>query len=68
MGKTEKGKKGFQPTPKEQQRTKKLQIQLTPEEYDSLRSQFVISKGKGGRRYLPYAFTEQGVAMLSFLF
>jgi hypothetical protein len=31
----------------------------------SLRSQFVISKGKGGRRYLSYAFTEQGVAMLS---
>ncbi len=31
-----------------------------------LRSQFVISKhGRGGRRYLPYAFTEQGVAMLS---
>jgi hypothetical protein len=25
----------------------------------------VISKGKGGRRYLPYAFTEQGIAMLS---
>ena len=40
-------------------------FQLTPEEYDSLRSQIVISKGKGGRRYLPYAFTEQGVAMLS---
>lgn len=33
MGKTEKGKKGFQPTPKEQQRTKKLQIQLTPDEH-----------------------------------
>ena len=30
-----------------------------------MRSQIVISKGKGGRRYLPYAFTEQGVAMLS---
>jgi phage regulator Rha-like protein len=30
-----------------------------------LRSQFVTSKGKGGDRYLPYAFTEQGVAMLS---
>ena len=25
----------------------------------------MISKGRGGRRYLPYAFTEQGVAMLS---
>jgi hypothetical protein len=32
---------------------------------DSLRSQSVISNKKGGRRYLPYAFTEQGVAMLS---
>ena len=32
----------------------------------SLRSQFVTSKpGRGGRRYRPYAFTEQGVAMLS---
>jgi hypothetical protein len=30
-----------------------------------LRSQFVISKGRGGRRYRPYAFTEQGIAMLS---
>jgi hypothetical protein len=30
-----------------------------------LRSRIVISKGRGGRRYLPYAFTEQGVAMLS---
>lgn len=32
---------------------------------DALRSQFVTSKGKGGRRYFPYAFTEQGIAMLS---
>ena len=41
-------------------------FQLTPEEIDSLRSQFVISNvSRGGRRYLPYAFTEQGVAMLS---
>jgi hypothetical protein len=41
-------------------------FQLTPEETDSLRSQFAISnRGRGGRRYLPYAFTEQGVAMLS---
>jgi hypothetical protein len=32
----------------------------------ALRSQFAISKtGRGGRRYLAYAFTEQGVAMLS---
>jgi hypothetical protein len=40
-------------------------FQLTTEEFESLRSQFAISKKKGGRRYLPYAFTEQGVAMLS---
>src|SRR6266446_8000343 len=41
-------------------------FQLTKEEADSLRSQFATSKtGRGGRRYLPYAFTEQGVAMLS---
>jgi hypothetical protein len=41
-------------------------FQLNAEETDSLRSQFVTSNlGRGGRRYLPYAFTEQGVAMLS---
>ena len=43
-------------------------FQLTREEFDSLRSQFVTSNeegGRGGRRYLPNVFTEQGVAMLS---
>lgn len=41
-------------------------FKLTPEEYETLRSQLGISKeGKGGRRYMPYAFTENGVAMLS---
>lgn len=41
-------------------------FQLTKEEAESLRSQIAISKGgRGGRRSLPYAFTEQGVAMLS---
>ena len=41
-------------------------FQLTSEETDSLRSQIVTSKpGRGGRRYSPYVFTEQGVAMLS---
>jgi hypothetical protein len=55
-------------------------FQLTKNETESLRSQFATSKptrkglrsqiatskkGRGGRRYLPYAFTEQGVAMLS---
>ena len=39
---------------------------LTREESDSLRFQFETSKkGRGGRRYLTSAFTEQGVAMLS---
>jgi hypothetical protein len=40
-------------------------FQLSPDEAESLRSQIVTSKGRGGRRYPPYAFTEQGVAMLS---
>jgi ATP-dependent Clp protease ATP-binding subunit ClpA len=41
-------------------------MQLTAAEWAALRSQFVTSKtGRGGRRYPPYAFTEQGVAMLS---
>ena len=39
-------------------------FQLTPEEVENLRSQSVISSW-GGRRYLPHAFTELGVAMLS---
>ena len=39
-------------------------FQLTQEEIVNLRSQFVTSNW-GGRRYLPYVFTEQGVAMLS---
>jgi hypothetical protein len=38
-------------------------IQLTLKESDSLRSQIVISKGRGGRRYLPYAFSEHGAIM-----
>ena len=38
-------------------------FQLSADEYDSLRSQIVISKGRGGRRYLPYAFTEHGAIM-----
>src|SRR2546426_2987622 len=39
-------------------------FQLTAKEDTALRSQFVISKeGRGGRRYLPYAFTEHGAIM-----
>src|SRR5688572_25281091 len=58
---------------------KDFMFQLTREEFDSLRFQIETlekgkkplrlqnetSKGRGGTRYLPYAFTEQGVAMLS---
>jgi len=41
-------------------------FQLNYQEVAALRSQFVTSKpGRGGRRYQPYVFTEQGVAMLS---
>ena len=42
-------------------------FQLSAEEWEVLRSQSVISnaEGRGGRRTAPYAFTEQGVAMLS---
>ena len=40
-------------------------FQLSSEEHELLRSQFVTSTGRTGRRYAPYAFTEQGVAMLS---
>ena len=38
---------------------------LTPQEFANLKSQIVISSWGGMRRALPYAFTEQGVAMLS---
>lgn len=48
-------------------------FQLTNEEFDSLRCQIGTSKpdatedadGRGGRRYLPYVFTEQGISMLA---
>ena len=41
-------------------------FQLSAEEFAALRSQTVTSNtGRGGRRTAPYAFTEQGVAMLS---
>ena len=41
-------------------------FRLAKEEVQTLTSQTVISKNaRGGRRYLPYAFTEQGIAMLS---
>lgn len=44
-------------------------FEITESEYNCLKnsmtSQIVISNEKGGRRYMPFAFTEQGVAMLS---
>lgn len=44
-------------------------FEITETEYNSLKnsltSQIVISNERGGRRYMPFAFTEQGVAMLS---
>lgn len=50
-----------------------FRFQLSEVEFDSLRSQIATSKklletegkGKGGRRYMPFVFTEQGIAMLS---
>ncbi len=45
---------------------KDFMFQLSKEEAAILRSQIAISNGgSGGRRYAPYVFTEQGVAMLS---
>jgi hypothetical protein len=40
-------------------------FQLTKDEFETLMSQIAISSSHGGRRKLPYVFTEQGVAMLS---
>jgi hypothetical protein len=40
-------------------------FQLSVEEFDALKHHFGASSQWGGRRYAPYAFTEQGVAMLS---
>ena len=40
-------------------------FQLNPQEFDNLRCQIGTSSSWGGRRHAPYAFTEQGVAMLS---
>ncbi len=53
-------KRNFQRFPQD------FMFQLTETESESLRCQIGISKtGRGGRRFLPYVFTEQGVAMLS---
>ena len=53
-------KRNFQRFPED------FMFQLTKDEYNFLRFQIGMSKnGRGGRRYMPYVFTEQGVAMLS---
>ena len=48
---------------------KEFCFQLTENEFQTLRFQFGTSKQnedvRGGRRYLPYVFTEQGIAMLA---
>lgn len=43
---------------------KDFMFELSKEEFERLRSQFVTSK-RGGMRYQPFAFTEQGVSMLA---
>ena len=45
--------------------TEKKELVANCDRFKNLRSQSVTSRTHGGRRYLPYAFTEQGVAMLS---
>ena len=40
-------------------------FELTKEEFDILRCRNFTSKGRGGTRYMPYSFTQEGVAMLS---
>ena len=50
---------------KTEQENMRSQIVTTSKRKGLLRSQFVTSNPRGGARYLPYVFTEQGVAMLS---
>lgn len=50
---------------KEEFESLRLQIETLEKGDNPLRLQIETSKGRGGTRYLPYAFTEQGVAMLS---
>lgn len=50
---------------KEEFESLRFQIETSNNNTNTLRFQNETSKGRGGTRYLPYAFTEQGVAMLS---
>jgi hypothetical protein len=54
----------FQLTSEEYEQLR-FQIETSEKSTQSLRLQIDTSKTRGGRRYLPYVFTEQGVAMLS---
>lgn len=40
-------------------------FELTKDEYDALRCKFFTSNTRGGNRYPPFAFTREGIAMLS---
>ncbi len=42
-------------------------FQVTDEEFVALRSHFAISNKRGGRRYMPYAFTEHGAIMAAMI-
>src|SRR6266850_1744483 len=44
---------------------KDFAFQLTPQEFANLKSQFAISSSHGGRRKLPWVFTEHGALMLA---
>lgn len=46
-------------------KTEEIMFHITDDEFNRLGSQIVTSNQRGGRRYLPYAFTEQCIAMLS---
>ena len=46
-------------------KTEEFMFHITDDEFNRLRLQIVTSNQRGGRRYLPYAFTEQCIAMLS---
>ena len=53
---------------KEEFESLRFQVEISNNSAKPLRFQIETSKGRGGTRYLPYAFTEQGVAMLSEIF
>ena len=50
---------------REEYNSLRSQIATSNKKVNPLRSQFVTSNGRGGNRYLPYAFTRNGIAMLS---